>query len=112
MITKYKINKDELLININLLYEFKNKITNSKKIIKLINSIIINNQIKFKGNKIIIYLNGIYIGEIYLTNYYLKKLNNNYLKNEINNTNSYFNKANIVEIKPNGKYLTKSIFKY
>lgn len=111
MITKYKINKDELVININFLYEVKDKPKSFKKLTKLINQIIEKENIKFNGNKIIIYLDGIFIGEIYLTNYYLNKINL-ILDKEINETNSYFNQAMVLEINPNGYRKTKKILSY
>lgn len=111
MITKYKINKDELVININFLYEVKDKPNSFKKLIKLINQIIEKENIKFYGNKIIIYIDGIFIGEIYLTNYYLNKINLNSNK-EINETNSYFNQAMVLEINPNGYRKTKKVLNY
>lgn len=111
MITKYKINKDELIINIKFLYEIKEKPKSFKKLIKLINQIIEKENIKFNGNKIIIYIDGLYIGDIYLTNYYLEKMNYN-LKKEIDETNSYFNQAMILEIKQNGYTKTKKVLTY
>ena len=112
MITKYKINKDKLVININFLYEVKEKPKSFKKLTKLINQIIEKENIKFNGNKIIIYLDGIFIGEIYLTNYYLEKINYNFSKKEINETNSYFNQAMVLEINPNGYRKTKKVLSY
>ena len=112
MITKYKTNKDELVINIKFLYEFKQKQKSFKQLTKLINLIIEKENIKFNGNKIIIYLDGIFVGEIYLTNYYLEKINYN-LKKEINETNSYFNQAMVLEINPKKKYTkTKKVLTY
>ena len=112
MITKYKINKDELVINIDFLYEVEENPKSLKIIYKYINSIIRKENIKFLGKKIIIYIDGIYIGELYLSNFYLdKKLN--YLKNEINETNSYFSYAMVLEINPDKKRIkTKKVLAY
>ena len=113
MITKYKINKDELLMNIKFLYEVKEIPKNFKSLRNIINLIIRKENIKFNGNKIIIYINGIFIGEIYLTNFYLEKMNYDYQKKELNETNSYFNPAMILEIKPNpNKKKTKKVLVY
>lgn len=112
MITKYKINKDELVINIDFLYEVEENPKSLKNIYKYVNLIIQKENIKFLGKKIIIYIDSIYIGELYLSNFYLdKKLN--YLKNEINETNSYFNYAMVLEINPKKKIIkTKKVLTY
>ena len=112
MITKYKINKDELVINIDFLYEVEENPKSLKNIYKYVNLIIQKENIKFLGKKIIIYIDCIYVGELYLSNFYLdKKLN--YLKNEINETNSYFNYAMVLEINPKKKIIkTKKVLTY
>lgn len=110
MITKYKININKLIINIDYLYEVNEKIDSFKKIIKYINLIIEKENIKFNGNEIIIYLNGICIGKIYSTNYYLKKLNLN-TKNKLTEYNCYFI-PNMVFDYNNKKIKTKKVLTF
>lgn len=113
MITKYKINKDELLMNIKFLYEVKEIPKNFKSLRNIINLIIRKENIKFNGNKIIIYINGIFIGEIYLTNFYLEKMNYDFIKKDLNETNCYFIPAMVLEIKPKKNYArTKKVLAY
>ena len=103
MKTKYKINGSELIINFDFLYntyEDQNKIKNIRK---HVNKLLIDNNIKFNGNKIIIYKDKILIGTFYLTNYYLKKLNYHKNKNYLSEINSYFNVNDYVEINPEYK---------
>ena len=100
MITNYKINKNEMIINFNL-KNFKSFKSFYLPITNLLNK----NKIKFYGNKIIIYLNGIYLGNFYISKFYLKKL---YIGNhltKIDSSNSYFVFKKILEINNN-------IFKY
>lgn len=113
MITKYKIIKDELVINIKFLYEVKEKPRSIKNIYKYINLVIEQENIKFQGNKIIIYLDGIFIGELYLTNFYLEKINYNNSKKVIDETNSFFSPAMVLEINPKKNYTkTKKVLTY
>ena len=113
MITKYKINKDELLINIKFLYKIKDMPKNLKKLRNLINLIITKENINFNGNKIIIYINGIFIGEIYLTKFYLEKFDYKNSRKKLDETNSYFNPAMVLEIVPKNKKLkTKKVLVY
>ena len=100
MKTKYKINKDELVLDINFLYNMGFNQNNDSDIYNYVNKVISNNKIKFKGKRILIYINGIFIGTLYTISTYLKKihLKNNYILNEYN---SYFERYNIIEIVPN-----------
>ena len=113
MKTKYKINKNELIINIDFLYEILEKPKNLKTIYYYLNKIIKKENIRFVGNKIILYINGILIGTMYLTSFYLKRINfflNNF---ELNEKNSYFLYNNIIEIFPYSKKIkTKKILNY
>lgn len=96
MITNYKINKNEIVINFTL-KNFKS----IKSFYTPINELINNKKIKFYGNKIIIYLNGIYFGDFYISKFYLKKL---YIGNhltKIDSSNSYFVFNKILEINNN-----------
>ena len=100
MKTKYKINKDELVLDINFLYDMGFNQNNDSDIYNYVNKVINENKIKFKGKRILIYINGIFIGTLYTISTYLKKihLKNNYIFNEYN---SYFERYNIIEIIPN-----------
>ena len=100
MKTKYKINKDELVIDINFLYDMGFNQNNDSDIYNYVNKIISNNKIKFKGSRVLVYINGIFIGTLYTISTYLKKIHvkNNYILNEYN---SYFERYNILEIIPN-----------
>lgn len=96
MITNYKINKNEIVINFTL-----KKFKSIKSFYTPINELINNKKIKFYGNKIIIYLNGIYFGDFYISKFYLKKL---YIDNhltKIDSSNSYFVFNKILEINNN-----------
>ena len=100
MKTKYKINKDELVLDINFLYDMGFNQNNDSDIYNYVNKIISNNKIKFKGSRVLVYINGIFIGTLYTISTYLKKIHvkNNYILNEYN---SYFERYNILEIIPN-----------
>lgn len=100
MITNYKINKNEIVVNFN----FK-KFKNINCFYKPINELINNNKTKFYGNKIIIYLNGIYFGDFFISKFYLKKLYIGHHLTKIDNSNSYFVFNKILEIDNN-------VFKY
>ena len=91
MKTKYIINKNNLIINLDYLNNLK-----EFNIRNTINIFLTNNNIKFKGNKIIIYQNGIYIGTFYLIRKYLKFICKNH-KKYLSSSNSYFKKHNILE---------------
>ena len=81
MKTNYKINKNELILNLNV------KNLNLLNLRINVNIFLLNNNINFKGNKIIIYNNTLLIGTFYLINYYLKILNinkNNYILTKLN----------------------------
>ena len=100
MITNYKVNKNELVLNIKL-EDFNLKKSNITLFCQLINNLLITKKIRFYGYKIIIYVNGISIGYFYLSKFYLKKL---YIAKHlvfIDNTNSYFIPNKIIEIKNN-----------
>lgn len=107
MKTKYKINKNELVLDITFLYEVKNSFKKLKNIYNYLNYLL-ENEIEFQGNKIIIYVNGILIGTFYLASFYLRKINfkNNNLLNE---NNSYFVPAMLTEINPHKYYKSKKI---
>lgn len=113
MITKYKVNKEELIININFLYKVKENNSFVKNMYQYTNYILQSEKIHFLGKKIIIYIDGILIGTFYLTNFYLKKLKH-FLKNiEINERNSYFVPSMVLEINPNGKKVkTQKVLTY
>ena len=89
MKTKYIINKNSMIIDLNYLKEF-----NESYIRNNINIFLVNNNINFKGDKIIIYKNGLYIGTFYITNKYLKSKYNCLTSN-----NSYFEESKIINIK-------------
>ena len=100
MITNYKVNKNELVLNIKL-EDFNFKQSNITLFYQLINDLLITQKIRFYCYKIIIYVNGISIGYFYLSKFYLKKL---YIGKHlvfIDNTNSYFIPNKIIEIKNN-----------
>jgi len=107
MKTKYKINKNELVLDITFLYEVKNSFKKLKNIYNYLNYLL-ENEIEFQGNKIIIYVNGILIGTFYLTSFYLRKINfkNNNLLSE---NNSYFVPSILTEINPHKYYKLKKI---
>ena len=98
METKYKINKNELVLDIKFLYDVGFNKNNFEDILKYVNRFLKSQKIKFLGNRIFLYVNGIFLGIIHTTSFYLKKLNlkNNYL--ELNSYNSYFEKHNILEV--------------
>ena len=108
MKTKYKINKNELILDITFLYEVKKNLKKLKNIYEFLNFFLEKEKIKFKGNRIKIFIDGIFIGEFNLTNFYLNKLN--FKSNSfINETNSYFIPSMLIEISPNKYYKTKKI---
>ena len=98
MITKYKLDKKELVLNIKFLYDVVFKENDEKSIYKYLNLFLEKEKINFQGKKILIYVNGIFLGTIYLTKYYLKKIKIKNYKTLIDNTNSYFLPSTIVEI--------------
>ena len=91
MKTKYIINKNTIIIDLNYLKEL-----NESYIRNNINIFLVNNNIKFKGDKIIIYKNGLYIGTFYINNKYLKHINK---YNCLTSNNSYFEESKIINIK-------------
>ncbi len=112
MKAKYKINKDNLIITFNFFYDCINNPNNIKNIKNYINFIIKKENIKFNGNKITIYINGILIGVFYLTNYYLNRLNLSKKTNILTNNNSYFYEAKLLEISPKGYTKSKKVLSY
>ena len=98
MKTNYKINKDDLILNIKFLYDVGFNKDSDDDIIKYVNKVFKRNKIKFNGKRILVYINGILLGYLYLTNYYLKKLKfkNTYL--EFSKFNTYFERLEIMEI--------------
>ena len=109
---KYNLNNDELVVNFYFLYPFKDTQNKVKNIRKYINILILDENINFKGNKIVIYINGLLIGTFYLTNYYLKKLNYSLKNSFITEYNSYFYNNSIIEINNKNKIKFKKILTY
>lgn len=107
MKTKYNINENELIINFDFLYDLYDNQNKIKSLRKYVNKTLIDNNIKFKGNKITIYKDGVLIGAFYLTNYYLNMLNYNFKNNYLNEKNNYFYENNYIEINPKNKIKTK-----
>ena len=112
MKTKYIINKNEMIVSLDCLYELADNPITLNNIRKYINKIIDNNNIIFKGNKIIVYKNGLLIGTFYLTNYYIKQISNNKRNNMLTEENSYFYETTITEMLPKKKVKTKSLYTY
>ena len=98
MKTNYKINKDDLILDIKFLYDVGFNKDSDDDVIKYVNKIFKRNKIKFNGKRILVYINGILLGYLYLTNYYLKKLKlkNNYF--EFSRYNTYFERLEVMEI--------------
>ena len=109
MKTKYNINENELIINFDFLYDMYDNQNKVKSIRKYINNFLINNNINFNGNKIIVYKDGIQIGIFYLTNYYLNKLTHNKKNNYLTPLNSYFYENNYLELNPSNKIKFKKV---
>ncbi len=97
MKTKYKINKNELILDINFLYDVGFDKNNDLDILKYINRFLNNQHIKFRGNRIILYVNGIFIGILYTTCYYLNRMHLKTNCLELNQYNSYFERQDILE---------------
>ena len=108
MKTKYNIYNNELIVNLDFLYEFIEKTTVSN-IRKYINNLIKNNNINFHGNKIIVYKNGILIGTFYLTSYYLTKCNFSIKDDYLTNYNNYFQESYYLEINTSYKIKKEKI---
>jgi len=87
----YKINNNIIIINLYLNNYNINNIRNS------INKIIKNNYNK-SIKYIEIYCNGILLGTLFITNYYLSKLNIKKKSIFLNNNNSFFFENNYIEI--------------
>ena len=102
MITTYKINKNELIINLKF-NDCKTDYINTQIFYTYINFLIRKKRLNFNGKKIIIYVNNIYIGDCYLTRYYLKIIFKNKKIRTVNETNSYFLFKNILEINSTGQ---------
>ena len=98
METNYKINKNALIISLELLYNVNDYNDTISDIRKIINKFLMHNNIKFTGNKIIVYKNGILIGTFYLTNFYLKKLKYISKDRYLTKYNSYFYPNNYLEL--------------
>lgn len=94
MKTKYQMNKDVLIMELTLKNEFNFK-KDLNYLYNYLNIFFKINKIKFKGKKIIISINGINRGTIYLTSYYFKKK-----YNLLNKSNCYFIEHKVMEIKP------------
>ena len=109
MRTKYNVNENELIVNFDFYYDIYDNQNKVKSIRKYINQLLTNNNIKFNGNKIIVYKDGILIGIFYLTNYYLNKLNYNIKNNYLNENNSYFYENSYIEINSKKEFKTKKI---
>ena len=99
MKTKYIINKNEMIVSLDCLYE-------------LADSPITLNNIRYYVNNIIVYKNGLLIGTFYLTNYYIKQISNNKRNNMLTEENSYFYETTITEMLPKKKIKTKSLYTY
>ena len=98
MRTKFKINNQELVLDIKFLYDVGFSEKKTSDIYKFVNRAFFQKNIKFNGKKIIVYIDGILIGTIYLTNYYLKKYFRFKRTNLINEKNSYYVPSLVVEI--------------
>ncbi len=98
MKTNYKINKNDLILDIKFLYDVGFNKNNDDDVIEYVNKFFKRNKIRFQGNRILVYVNGILLGYLHLTNYYLKKLKfkNSYLK--FSKLNTYFERLDIIEI--------------
>ncbi len=106
MKTKYKFNNKEMIVNI---YDTK-ILTKEEKIKKwmfIINNLILKNNLKFKGKRILIYENNIYMGYFSLTLFFLKKLYLGKHIANINENNCYFEPAFLLEIKPRSKKIVE-----
>ncbi|MBQ8892210.1 MAG: hypothetical protein IJ068_05085 [Bacilli bacterium] len=108
MKTKYNINENELIISLDFFYDIYNNQNKISSIRKYINKIILDNNIKFNGNKIVIYKDGMLIGTFYLTSYYLNKLKINNKEKILTINNSYFYENKYIEIN-NKNIKTKKI---
>ena len=106
---EYNINNNDLVVNFNFLYNFRSNQNNLSNIKKYINNLIINNNINYNGNKIVVYKDRLLIGTFYLTNYYLRKLNFYKNNNLLTNNNCYFYDNKYVEITSNNKIKTKKV---
>lgn len=106
---KYNINNNELVINLDCIYDIYNNQNKVKSIRKYVNNLLISNNIKFLGNKITIYKDGLLIGTFYLTNYYLNKINLSVKNNYLTTKNSYFEEKKYIEININNKIKKKKI---
>ena len=109
MKTKYNINENELVINLDFLYDLYDNQNKIKNIRNYVNNILIDNNIKFKGNKVTIYKDGLLIGTFYLANYYLDKLNLNKKNELLTNKNSYFYENKYLEINLKNKIKIKKV---
>ena len=111
MKTKYNINKNELVVNLDFLYDLIDWENNIDYIRKYINKLINYYNINFNGNKIIIYKDRIYLGTFYLCDYYLKKFNIKNLNNNcyLTDENSYFYESQYLEINKEQKVKTKKV---
>ena len=98
MKTKYQMNKNELVVELTL-KENLNLNKDLNFLYNYLNAFLKIKKIKFKGSKILININGIYLGTIFLTNYYLKK-KYFYKLDNLNEYNSYFVASEILEINP------------
>jgi len=106
---KYNINNNQLVINLDCIYDIYNNQNKVKSIRKYVNNLLISNNIKFLGNKITIYKDGLLIGTFYLTNYYLNKINLSVKNNYLTTKNSYFEEKKYIEININNKIKKKKI---
>ena len=105
---KFKINNQKLIINLEFLYELNINYRINKNLIYLVNQIIKQNNIVFLGNKILIYVDSLFIGTLYLTTFYLKKTDYYNKNNILTSNNCYFEQTNIIEIYPHNKWIKSS----
>ena len=98
MVTKLKMNKNELKIDIRFLYNILFDENNLEHIYKYVNQVLEKEKIKFKGKNIFLYVNGIFLGTFYLTDYYFKKTIFNTKITTLTKGNSYYFPSKVLEI--------------
>ena len=112
MKTKYIINKNEMIVSLECLYELQDSPININNIRKYINKLIERKKIFFNGNKIIVYKDNLLIGTFYLTNYYLNLFKHNKKNIFLTEENSYFYETTITEMSPKKKTKIKKVLTY
>ena len=109
MKTKYNINKNELVVNLDFLYDTYDNQNEVQSIRKYINKLILDNNINEDIKRIIVYKDGLLIGTFYLTNYYLRKLNYLGKDNFLTSDNSYFYENKYIELNHKNNIKTKKV---